>query len=402
VEAVGLRDQRLAALTELSQLINIKTKENPDSKAVSIYCGADALLADGVKHTVSVNVKENNDASSAYKLGLAELYVADNHSNQPPARLDVKSGAVYGLYQAHTEVLGNYLDNLNDLTQSLISEFNGIYTSGQGLTGFTKLNSLAVENAASPLGELFNGSKDSAATVENGAFFVQLYRKEDDGRYTLVKDKQINVQVNDPTVNDPFSITPAPLGSGTTLQDIAAAINAIDGMTASIDNLGELQIQSDDPNYVFAFSEDSSGALAALGLNTFFTGNTAGNIGINQTVIDNPSAFAASQSGIGQDVDNGVSLSAMSFKPNRTLNGASIRDYYGGLVSETMLAAGTAKAVAKSDTLYQQSLQAQRDAVSGVNIDEETITMMMYQRMFQANSRIVTMIDEMLSTLIAM
>ncbi|MDR0870928.1 MAG: flagellar hook-associated protein FlgK [Planctomycetaceae bacterium] len=376
-EALGLRDQRLAALTELSQLVNIKTTESKETKAVSIYCGSNILLADGKVHEVSVDVKTYKDGT---KLPLAQLYVKDNHSDQPATRLDVKSGTVYGLYQAHETVLGGYYNKLNDFTRNLITEFNEIYTSGQGLTGYGELTALTqVDDVDGALIEVL-----TEPAVSNGAFFIQLFRKETDGRFTLVKDKQINIDEN------------------TTLQDIADSINGVDGIKAAINNFGELKIESENPYEVFSFAEDSSGVLSALGLNTFFTGTSAGNIGINQTVIDNPATFAASIGGAGQDVENGVTLSAMSVAAKNALGGASIRDYYGGLVSETILAAGTMKAVAESDTLYQQALQTQRDAVSGVNVDEETILMMTYQRMYQANSRLVSMINEMLETLIAM
>ncbi|MDR2117760.1 MAG: flagellar hook-associated protein FlgK, partial [Planctomycetaceae bacterium] len=150
----------------------------------------------------------------------------------------------------------------------------------------------------------------------------------------------------------------------------------------------------------FSFANDTSGILTALGMNTFFTGTTAATIGINKTVLNDPSKFTASNNGIGQNTDNGVQLAAMAVAPNAALGGVSITAYYDGIVSETMLAGGTMKSIVTSNTLYQQSLQTQRDSISGVNIDEETILMMTYQRMFQANSRLVAVINEMLETLI--
>jgi flagellar hook-associated protein 1 FlgK len=66
-----------------------------------------------------------------------------------------------------------------------------------------------------------------------------------------------------------------------------------------------------------------------------------------------------------------------------------------------MMAGATMKAVTSANMLYQASLQAQRDSLSGVNVDEETILMMTYQRMFQANSRFVTIVDQMMSMLLS-
>jgi flagellar hook-associated protein 1 FlgK len=378
-EALGLRDQRLTALSDLSKLINIKTIENSQTGSVSIYCGSDILLMDGVQNEVSVGARKENSNDVV----MAELCI---RSTMTP--LDVRSGSVYGLYQAHSEILGGYAEKLDHFTENLIQEFNKIYSSGQGLTGYDSVTSLArIDQPELPVSQ-----SGLDFPVENGVFTV------------LVNNKpyEIKVEVNEsPTVN-PFSLKPAPEVRGTSLNDIAKAIDSIADISATVNLQGQLEIKADDPSTEFSFADDSSGILSALGINTFFTGTTAGTIGVNQTVLKDPSKFAASDSGVGQTTGNGVRLAAMAVAPNSQLGGASIINYYDGIVSETMLAAGTMKAVTSSDSLYQQSLQAQRDSISGVNIDEETILMMAYQRMFQANSRVVTIINEMLDTLINM
>jgi flagellar hook-associated protein 1 FlgK len=48
----------------------------------------------------------------------------------------------------------------------------------------------------------------------------------------------------------------------------------------------------------------------------------------------------------------------------------------------------------------EKLVRAQRDAISGVSLDEETADLMKYQRAFQASSRVIQMIDSMLDTVI--
>jgi flagellar hook-associated protein 1 FlgK len=48
----------------------------------------------------------------------------------------------------------------------------------------------------------------------------------------------------------------------------------------------------------------------------------------------------------------------------------------------------------------EKLVRAQRDAVSGVSLDEETSDLMKYQRAFQASSRVIQTIDSMLDTVI--
>ena len=52
-DAVGLNDQRLAALSSLSQLIDIQVVNNP-SGTVNVYCGSDNLVTDGFSNPVDV------------------------------------------------------------------------------------------------------------------------------------------------------------------------------------------------------------------------------------------------------------------------------------------------------------------------------------------------------------
>jgi len=109
-----------------------------------------------------------------------------------------------------------------------------------------------------------------------------------------------------------------------------------------------------------------------------------------------------SRSGVGGDTEVGVFLAALAITPNSMLEGQTLINRYNGIVSETMMAVGTTKAVNAANVLYYESLQAQRHSISGVNFDEETIMMMTYQRMFQATSRFVTTINEMMSVLLTM
>jgi flagellar hook-associated protein 1 FlgK len=253
-------------------------------------------------------------------------------------------------------------------------------------------------NVRVPVANMLLGEVLFDFPVVNGGFILQVF----DTSTGATIDHYIEINVEEPRVNNPFSLKTSQAPGGTTFQDLVNSINEIEGLNATINDHGELEIWVDNGNIDFAFAQDSSGVLSALGLNTFFTGAKAGTIGINSTLVKDPSKFAVSQSGVGADTDIGVSLAAMAVTPNSALGGATLINRYNGIVSETMMAAGTMKAVNAANTLYHQSLQSQRHSISGVNLDEETILMMTYQRMFQANSRFVSTIDQMMTVLLSM
>ena len=384
-QAVGLRDQRYTALTNLSQYLSIKTTEDPKTGQVTIHSGANILLTGGYRAEVKVGFQDSDTEGSAV---MAQLCTGNEMTP-----LDVRGGAVYGLYQAHQNILGGYLDKLDTFAGQLVTEFNKIYTSGQGLTGYTDLSSLVRTNDVNmPI-----GVAPLDLPVVNGGFIIQVYDK----RTNATIDHYIEIKVDDPPAYNPFSLKAQQAPTGTTFQDLANSINAIEGLHASINAYGELEIRSEGGNVEFAFAQDTSGVLSALGLNTFFTGVQVGSLGINPTLLSDPSKFAASRSGVGADTENGVALAVLAITSNSALGGESLSNRYNGIVAETMMAAATTKAVTSANMLYQESLQTQRNAISGVSVDEETITMMIYQRMLQANSRFVSVVNEMMAMLLS-
>jgi flagellar hook-associated protein 1 FlgK len=384
-EAVGLRDQRLNALTALSNLVSIKTTEDSKTGQLTIYSGSNILLTAGYRAEIKVGYDTSGDVV------MAQLCVGDELTP-----LDVRGGSIFGLYKAHQDILGAYSNKLDVFAGQLVTEFNKIYTSGQGLTGYNKLTSLVrTDDADMPI-----GAAGLDLPVVNGGFLLQVYNTKDG----ITTEHYIEIKVDEPVQANPFSLKSQPAPGGTTFQDLADQINAIgiDGLTATINVFGELEIKTEGGNIEFAFAQDTSGVLSALGLNTFFTGVKAGALGVNSVLVNDPSKFAASQSGVGHDTDIGVFLAALAVTPNPVLKGESLINRYNGIVSETMLAGGTMKAINAANMMYYESLRAQRDSISGVNPDEEAIIMMMYQRMFQANSRLVTTIDQMMTVLLSM
>ena len=68
-------------------------------------------------------------------------------------------------------------------------------------------------------------------------------------------------------------------------------LNAIGGINAEITIDGRLKISQASNDDEIAFANDTSGTLAALGLNTFFTGSTADDLGVNPMLQDGPDAL---------------------------------------------------------------------------------------------------------------
>lgn len=366
-QAGGLRVQRQNALDKLAQLVNIQVTEQP-SGGVSVAVGGNFLVFEGQRREVEIG-RNSSGASS----GLIQF--TDTH-----ARLDASGGEVAGLYAARDQIAGGFLSKLDNLAGTLAFEFNKVYSQGQGLVGFQQLTSVdAVNNP--------NAALDSAGlafTPESGTFNVLVHSKGDD----VTRTSTINIDLDGLDEDD-------------TLNTLAQKLDAIDGISASVTPSGELQISADSSDIEFAFQGDTSGALAALGINTFFTGSTAGSLGVNDDLkgIDNAANFAASLNGIGQDSSNAERLSAFFDQPLKSTGNTSLSDSYNQLVNQVTQGSATASSVADGYTTFETSLEGQQQAVSGVSIDEEAVNMLTLQRIYQASAKYIQTIAGLLDLL---
>ncbi len=381
-EATSLRDDRQLALTALSQIVNIKVSEDADSGAVTVSCGGDILVAGTYREEVYVN--HETDSRGLTK---AMLVTGSLKSN-----LNLSAGAVAGMYEARDTILGGFAAELDYFTHRMIESFNAIYTSGQGLDGYSTLTSL--QGLDDPDAVL--GTVGFDYPIQNGSFSLFVT----DAKTKVSKEESVTVEVKDVEKVDPFSLkTPKP-AEGTTLNDLIDRINGIEHLSAELTSRNELKITSDSPDVTFAFGKDTSGLLAAMGINTFFTGTGSADVGVHSMLETDPAKFAASSDGIGKDTLNAVKLAAMPETPSARFDNMTITGYYRLIIDKTAIAGGTVKAIATADASYQSTLQSHRDAVSGVNPDDETINLLVYQRAYQATSKYVTAINEMLDYLL--
>lgn len=366
-DAVGLRDQRQQALTELSQLIDISSVEQQDG-SVSVYCGGDYLVISGTSRSVETfSTSENGMEKVGIRIAATEK------------TLDSESGQLAGLINARDEIYGGFLDDLNEFAATLAYEFNKVYSSGQGLTGYDETTSeFAVDDP-----DLALNQAGLTFTPENGSFDI------------LVYDEQTGT-----TSTTTIRVKLTGLGDDTTLNDLAEQINAIDGLEASISETGKLTIASTSSDQTFSFANDTSGVLAALGVNTFFSGTTALDIGVSQVVQDDPAKFAASQGGVAADADNATELAEFLDRELESQNDTSIGVIYDQMVAKVTQASAAAQATTEAATVFTDTLNTQKMSISGVSLDEEAVNMLTFQRSFQAASKFIQTINDLLDVIV--
>jgi len=372
--ASALRDQRDELLKQLSELINITTREM-EGGAISVFIGNDPLIQ--YSDSRGLSYKEEIDANGNL---ISEVIFEEND-----LAVDLSSGKIHGLITARDNQLGATITDLDGWAQALILEVNHLHSLGQGLDGLTSLTgTFGVDDAAASLA-------DAAATglpwqASNGVFFVHV---TDSAGNTVTTQVRVKIGID---------------GSDTTLNDLAAALDAVAGINVSINGAGQLQIDS-NAGFTFGFSspenpDDATNALAILGVNTFFDGIDSGDVRVRGSLAARD--LAASANGLAGNGQVAGAIAQLSTLGVRSLNDLTLSDRFTEVVGTIATNSKAAQDNYTAADVVLQTLETERQGISGVSIDEEALNMIVFQRAFQGAARYVGVIDEMLQEVIAM
>lgn len=367
----ALRDRRDALLRELSEYMDIDTRELSNG-AVNVYTGSQPLVDFDRARTLVTETEIQNEL---------ETSIVRFEDNQ--GRVPVQDGKLGGLLEARDEHLMDQLEGLDKLAQALIYEVNRAHTTGEGLVGYTDVTgTYAVKRTDLALNQAATGL---TYPVENGTFLVKV-RDERTGQVTT---RQINVDLDGLGGND------------TTLKDLAAALNAVPSLSASITADNRLHLETLDGTEV-SFSEDSSGALAALGIATFFEGTNASNIDVNGMIREDRRLIAASLDGSDADGSNAGRLAAVGTVASDFLSGTSINEFHDSMINTLAVKTSQATTIHDASDAVYSSLMTQREGISGVSLDEEALNLTKYERAFQGASRFLSTVDRLTAEVIAL
>ena len=147
-------------------------------------------------------------------------------------------------------------------------------------------------------------------------------------------------------------------------------------------------------------NSDSSGVLAALGLNTFFTGSDARTLEVNRDLLEDTDLLATSITGAPGDSGN---LTRIIARRELTVIGdsRSVEQFAAEFVSIVGSEVSSLQIATENLELLNENLVAQRDAVSGVDPNEEAVRMLQYQTAFQAAARFIDAVDQTTQEILA-
>lgn len=308
--------------------------------------------------------------------------------NQTSARLDSAAARVNGKLEAGAAKANALLSEIASLNQSIATQ--------EGSTG-ASANTLR-DSRQSKLEELAGIVKLEATEMENGAVNVTI------GGRALVDGVALSgtLEAFDPgdgrlLIGVAGEGAELPLEGGSLQGIISVRDGELRTLTGNIHSLASLLIS--EVNQVHAAGFGLDGSTGA----DFFTGTDAGDIAVNQQLLQNPDQFqgAGAPNAAG---DNRVilGLAQLANKTHASLDGATFSDRHIQTVAWLGQELANTSSALEDQKVVQDFLSQQRGAISGVSIDEEMASLVIFQKAFQASAKLITLTDELLATLIGM
>ncbi len=140
------------------------------------------------------------------------------------------------------------------------------------------------------------------------------------------------------------------------------------------------------------------------GKNFFTTGITgAHDFAVDKAIMNDPSLIATADAS-GEPGNNAVAQAIVNLQDSKVMNNnqETFFDFYNSLISNVGSQAQESDFLAQSYSLTVEKLEYNRNAVSGVSLDEEMTNLIEAQQAFNAAAKVLTTVDEMTNTIINM
>lgn len=410
--ANDLRDQRSQLEMALSKLIGskvlvgqVESRTNIDSNiaiedgSYTIQVGGFNLVDGHSFHPIGVDTLGNQN-------GYNDLYYERQDGVKIPFASNITGGKVGAMLELRGSIIGENgefedgflqetINNLDTLARGMIESTNNLYA--QSATSSMRSNKMS-----------FDATDALMNTDENfntGKFDVIVY--DIDGQEVARRSITINDltimsgasggivdQINDSTIDD---------------NNDNNALNDIDDMLVAgfASNTFELNLKSSfaSQGYSFAIEDKGTNFAGVTGINRFFDGYDAKTINLNTDLKNNPTLIKGHKSPANGDNQTALDMvelqfSSIKFKSGTKTASDTLYGYYDTLV--TNVGTKTNSAILSNDSITAQfnAVKQEYDSVSKVSIDEELANLIRYQTSYGAAAKIITTIDQMMTTLL--
>jgi flagellar hook-associated protein 1 FlgK len=357
--ANDLRDNRDRLLNELADLTEFSVVDNGTVSDFTVQLRGQTLVQ-GVRQQ-SIDVV--SDANGLPSLAIEQGSAWRNFFDLPDL------GRVGGALSVLRDALPAAEVGLNEVAVFLAANVNALHREGFAIDGTTGLNFFVAPMQGAPDPGNAGGATISAPQVVDASVFTG-------HRYEVSF-----------VAADRFQITDVDTGA---VVVPAAPANYVSGNPVTVDGLTVTLSDGSGP--------PAAGDRFVVEANpTYFSA-----IAVDPAIERNPQRVAAALSlaGLPADNENARRIAALENAAIMSGGTGTLVDSLSSLVSQAGIDSSRAKVGLERQSLVVDQVIAQREAVSGVSIDEEAANLVEFQRSYQAAARVISTVDQMLEILL--
>jgi flagellar hook-associated protein 1 FlgK len=392
-----LQGGSIGALLSLRNTVVKDIHTDLDSLATAIVQGINEVHVQGVGSSGSfldlTGWGNSSDALSDLGVSAGHTYIRVTNTatgavtrTQVPVMQDAGSDTL-------TEVAAYITANVANVSASVDTSNRLYFSAGAGYT-FDFMPQVLPEPESGNIS--FTGTSDPAVSLGG------VYNGTANDTYTFTVTGTGNVGVDTPltlTVTDAAADTVAVLNIGS---DYAAGDMVEIGETGVKVALGVGDLVAGDSFSVDILADsDTSGLLAATGLNTFLSGTTAITMAVCSDIVSDPGRVASSLVSGQADNTNAARMASLRETRNATLGDLTSGQFYRQLVANVGqdLSIKEVRKGGIEDIL--QNLTKQQGEISGVDINNEAAQLLVFEQMFQAMARYLSAVQTSIESMMA-
>jgi flagellar hook-associated protein 1 FlgK len=458
--ANNLRDQRDRCITEMSELITVETRVR-DFGVVDVSIGGMAAVTGTTPNEFEVGLKEDGTfgisviGAYVYNTGIQGgrlgglLSLTNDIMPEIRSALDTLAGTIVEqMNQYHVQGVGpegSFTELIGWIMPSeILADFDPPVNDGKMYirvtdtsTGVVTRNEISIDASTDSLTTIAAAiSAITGLSASAGSSKLSIWADPDyefdflpavlplPTASTLTGAAPPTISVSGlyaGPINDTFRFAVSGAGSvGNGTLELEVRDNGGAGSVIAVINIGEGYAAGDlldvgngikislttgdfgagDSFDVDAFADtDTSGVLAAVGMNTFFSGGTAADMAVCSEIAGSPGRIAVALGPDKTDSANALRLLSLRDQTSSSLNGLTPLQFYRQLAADIGQDLSVRQMREDNIEVIVQNLASQQSEISGVNINDEAARMLVFEQMFQAMAKYLNVVQSSIATI---
>ncbi|MCR5674560.1 MAG: hypothetical protein K6G16_02510 [Lachnospiraceae bacterium] len=422
--ANDLRDERNLLLDNLAELGRITYDEDIFGNVSVYFEDTPFVMSDHVNHMAVDRLLESSDnfATPYWEFMATTEW---NPLTDDYIVLDISNAKVFDLSQTVSSTAGTDIGKLRSVLLARgdhNATYHDIMLGKETKTDGTKLTDAEIEQMQSVVGEFYNKNISQSVIMNIEAEFDQLIHNVVEKVNEVIENAASNPARKNPEIwvtdeiradvhaNADKYITADKYGKN--YADMTDAEKTTAETQEAVDQAAKqfdlFLLKNDDGSGVVRYDigeKKIGGQLDGFPVGSIRIGSTVTNIKINEMLLRDPSLLSMRDIEGNEDKKMTEALKQIFRDEDYTLNPAvatktSFIDYYDSLVAQVANSGSVYDSITEQQTLTVNSVRDAREQIVGVSSDEELEFMIKFQNAYNAASRYINVVSEMLEHIV--